>query len=95
MILSDLTVDQVMEYIRCDNEQENRRQVEICLSAAKHYVCEYTGLTAAEIDGHEDITIAVLCLCSDMFDNRQTVVDRSTPNRTVEIILGMHSKNLI
>lgn len=92
---SEITVDTVIDFVRCDDCGESRSQLEYMLSAARGYVCDYTGLTEEECDEHEDITIAVLCLCSDMFDNRQTTVDRSTPNRTVETILGMHSKNLL
>ena len=95
MRLSKLTVETVLSHVRCDDEPENRTQLEYMLSAAKSYVCAYTGLTEEECDKHEDITIAVLCLCADMFDNRQTTVDRANPNRTVETILGMHSRNLI
>lgn len=95
MKVSDLTVDTVLEFVRCEDCEESRRELEIMLSAAKSYVCGYTGLTAEQCDEHEDITIAVLCLCSDMYDNRQITVDKATPNKTVETILGMHSVNLI
>ena len=55
----------------------------------------YTGLNEAAIDTHEDITIAVLVLVSDMYDNRQMTVDKNNVNRVVDTILGMYCVNLL
>ena len=41
------------------------------------------------------ITIALLVLVGDMYDNRQMYVDKANINRTADTILGMHSVNLI
>lgn len=64
-------------------------------AAAISYCVGYTGLTELELDNHEDITIAVLTLISDMWDNRSMTVDRSNVNRVVDVILGMHCQNLL
>ena len=63
--------------------------------AAIAYCEGYTGLTKEELNEHEDITIAVLALIADMWDNRSTTVSQANPNKTVEIILGMYSTNLL
>lgn len=63
--------------------------------AAVNYCLGYTGLTSEQLDEHEDITIAVLTLISDMWDNRSMTVDRSNVNRVIDTILGMHSVNLV
>lgn len=55
----------------------------------------YTGLSEEEMDAHEDLAIAVLVLCADLYENRLTTVDTANVNRTVSCILGMHCKNLI
>ena len=59
------------------------------------YCTGYTGLTKEELDNYEDITIAVLTLISDMWDNRAMTVERSNVNRVVDSILGMHCINLL
>ena len=64
-------------------------------TAAIAYCTGYTGLTEKGLDEHEDISIAVLVLISDMWDNRSMTVDRSNINRTINDILGMHSVNLL
>ena len=52
-------------------------------------------ISASEIDEHEDLTLAVLVLVSDMFDNRQMTVDKSNVNRVVDTILGMYCTNML
>lgn len=47
------------------------------------------------LDDHEDICIAILVLCQDMYDNRCLYVDKSNINKVVESILYMHCKNFI
>lgn len=64
-------------------------------SAAVAYCTGYTGLSAEELDEHEDITIAVLTIISDMWDNRAMSIDRSNVNRVAETILSMHCVNLV
>jgi len=69
--------------------------IAIILPAAKSYVLNYTGVAAADIDSYEDITIALMVLCSDMYDNRQMTVDKSDVNKVVQSILDMHCLNLL
>ena len=54
-----------------------------------------TGLSGEEMDAHEDLIVAVLVLCADLYENRVTAVDSANQNRTVEAILGMHRRNLV
>lgn len=76
-------------------EPEDLALIQVMQSAAINYCTGYTGLTSDELDEHEDITIAVLTLISDMWDYRSMTVDRSNVNRVVDTILGMHSINLM
>lgn len=63
--------------------------------AAVAYVSGQTGLDSTELDVHEDLTIAVLTVISDMWDNRSLTIDRSNPNRLVDAILFQYSTNLL
>ena len=63
--------------------------------AAINYCIGYTGLNAEVLDEHEDVTIAVLTLISDMWDNRSMTIDRSNTNRVIDTILGMYCVNLV
>ena len=98
MRVSELDDRYLADYLRLDDPEEAElRDVETALEAAKAYAGSYTGLSEEEMDRHEDITVAVLVLAADMFENRNLYLDYKykETNRAVECILGMHSMNLI
>ena len=98
MKVSEITFSDICRQIReeeADVTEESRKHLSILQKAAVDYVKGYTGLDEAAIDTHEDITIAVLVLISDMYDNRQMTVDKNNVNRVVDTILGMYCVNLL
>ena len=98
MKVSEITLKDICRQIRTEEAyltEEDRQYLEILLPAAMDYVKGHTGLNEAAIDTHEDITIAVLVLVSDMYDNRQMTVDKNNVNRVVDTILGMYCVNLL
>ena len=100
MKVSDITTDTVSGYLRLDEQEEQEQLLEAILEAAVSYVEGYTGLPRKNEDGdcidrYEDLAIAVLVLCQDMYDNRSAYVERNYANRTVDTILGMHCRNLV
>jgi len=54
-----------------------------------------TGLKDEQMEEHEDITIAVLTIISDMWDNRSMTVNQININKTADTILGLHRINLV
>lgn len=98
MKISELTQSTVAEYCRIILEDQTAAELAVLDAmtyAAKQYCVGYTGLTLEELDAHEDVTIAVLTLVGDMYDNRQMYVDKANINRTADTILGMHTVNLL
>ena len=98
MKVSEITISDICRQIRTEEEylsEDDRKDLDILKKAAVEYAKSYTGLTEPELEAHEDITIAVLVLISDMYDNRQMYVDKSNTNRVVETILGMYCMNLL
>ena len=47
------------------------------------------------LDDYEDLTMAYLILCQDLYDNRSTQQDNAAVNRTLDTLLGMHGRNLV
>ena len=92
MKVSELTNAVIAEYIHID---ANDTLIAPFLDAAKQYAASYTGRTISELDAYEDITIAVLALMSDMYDQRSMIVDKANINQTAIGILSAHSINLI
>ncbi len=98
MKVSELTIPVIANYCRVmedDITDSENLSLEALKIAAISYVKSYTGLTDLELERHEDISIAILTLISDMYDNRAMAVDKNNVNRTAEIILSMHAKNLL
>lgn len=96
--INDISLSTICNHIREieeNLEDDDKNLIEAQFGAAVAYCKGYTGLTEEELNEHEDITIAVLALIADMWDNRSTTVSQANPNRTVETILGMYSTNLL
>lgn len=74
---------------------EDLKLIKAMQDAAVSYCVGQTGLAEEDLNDHEDITIAVLTLISDMWDNRSMSIDRSNVNRVVDTIIGMHCINLL
>lgn len=98
MKVSEITLNDICRQIRTEEAylaEDDRKHLAILQKAAVDYVKGYTGLDDAGIDIHEDITVVVLVLISDMYDNRQMTVDKNNVNRVVDTILGMYCINLL
>lgn len=93
MKLSELTAEDVILHARV--EGDDKALVPHILEAAKSYVLNYTGLTAAEADEEQELPIAALCLAADMLENRSVTAENSSENLTIKTILSMHCRNLI
>ena len=98
MKVSELTIPIIANYCRImddDVSDSENLSLEAMKIAAMSYARSYSGLSDLEMERHEDITIAILTLIADMYDNRSMIVDKNNVNRTAEVILSMHAKNLL
>lgn len=93
MKVSEITVQNVVDYMRLDEFVESEMQV--LINIAKAYIKSYTGLDDIAIDTHEDFILVVYVLCQDMYDNRSMYVDKGNTNKIVDTILGMYCVNLL
>lgn len=99
MKVSELTLDVVLNHIR--EVKENLEETDIDLLKAEtvsaiQFCMSYTNLSQEELDNYPDITVAVLCLIADMWDERNTLISSSVKeNPTVNTILGFYCFNLI
>lgn len=94
--VSEITVDDLAEYLRIEELTDGEKQtLNNLLGVAKTFIMSYTGRTETELDSYQDFVVVVLVLVQDMYDNRTMYVDSSNLNTVVETILGMHSTNLL
>lgn len=69
--------------------------IEVYKSAAIAEICGYTGLSAEELDEHEDITYAFLVITAEMFSVREMTVEIDRLNPMAAQILNSHRRNLL
>lgn len=64
-------------------------------SAAVSFILNQTGLTAAEAENYDDLSVALLVLVYDMYLNRTYSADKSAVNPIVQSVLSEHARNLL
>lgn len=94
--VSEVTSTDLAEFLRVGEVTPSEDGfLKTIIGAATAYMCKYTGLDAAQLDGSQDFVVVLLVLCQDMYDNRALYVDSANVNQTVQSILDMHSVNLL
>jgi len=94
MKISEVTAIYIAEYLRIDATEETAT-INVALMASINYIKGFTGLDDTMLDTHEDLTIVLLIICAEFFDNRQLTVQYDKQNPVVKQILSMHSINLL
>ena len=90
--VSEITTVDIADFIRLDEISDTEElQLSTFLTVAKDYIKNYTGLD--DLDEYADLVIVVYILCQDMYDNRVMYTDKSNPNKVVQTILDMHTRN--
>ena len=101
MKFSEVTMQAVADFLRLPEGSYSSAELDAIMSAAKQYVIGYTGIPFQDpaggkvLDDYEDLTLAYLVLCQDLYDQRTAQTDTAAVNRTLDAILGMHARNLI
>lgn len=94
--VSEVTSADLAEFLRVGEVTPSEDGfLKTIIGAATAYMCKYTGLTTAQLDGSRDFVPVLLVLCQDMYDNRALYVDSANVNQMVQSILDMHSVNLL
>lgn len=100
--VSEITINDIANYLRIDVSDTNKNELETYLKVAINYISNYTGITeksdisnSVTLDTYADLVIVVFVLCQDMYDNRCLYVDKNNINNTIQTILDMHRRNLL
>lgn len=94
MKISEVTTTDLKEYAHVYNNDDDKLFSNI-LAACKSYIKNYTGLSIEQMDTKEDLTIALMVLSNEMYDNRTFTVQDDKVNKVIKSILDMHSINLL
>ncbi|MDE6679070.1 MAG: head-tail connector protein [Ruminococcus sp.] len=95
MKISEITPEIVKDYCGISDDDSNQI-ITVLMSSAKAYIVGYTGLSAEEIDLHEDLTTAFMVLINDMYTQRDfTLSFQKQVNPVVRTILGLYAVNYL
>lgn len=94
MKISEVSITDLKEYANVDHSLDDVL-FQIILQATTSYIKNYTGLTLEQMDDKEDLTMALMILSNEMYDNRVYAVENDKVNKIVNSILDMHSVNLL
>ena len=106
MKISELTISEICHHLR-ENEaalsEADIAYIQGLKLAGINYIKSHTGIYGMEepddngrmLDDYDDLTIALLAIISQMYDNRQLTITGDKINPIVSFILGMHDYNLI
>ena len=92
--MTEISVEDVKEYIRVLDESEDS-QLELLLDSAVEYVVRHTGLSKDVVKTKEDIHTALLVLVSDFYWNRDYQTGNKYSNRLVENIIENNRTNFV
>jgi hypothetical protein len=94
MIISEVEIHDLKDYAHVYHDEDDQLFFSI-LPACKAFIKGYTGLSTEQMDGKEDLTIALMVLSNEMYDNRTFTVQSDKVNSVIKSILDMHSINLL
>lgn len=92
MKVSEVTLEMVKNYLRVDSDSDDVL-IQALMTASENYIKSYLGTD--NLDQWEDVTVAYLCLISDMYDVREWKTNIANNNNTVTCILGFHCGNFL
>lgn len=96
MKISEITLEIVKDYCGISDNDSDVIIKNVLMPSAKSYISGYTGLSAEEIDRHDDLATAFLVLVNDMYTQRDyTLSFQKQVNPAVRTILGLYSVNYL
>lgn len=91
MKISEINLTYLKQYLRIEiDNTDDDTLLSLILEASKSYVENYTGQDFNYLNSKNDITVALLSLCCDLYENREYTVGEKNVNKIVKTILNMH-----
>jgi uncharacterized phage protein (predicted DNA packaging) len=86
MIISQLTINDLKSYANVYHNEDDSLFTGI-LAASTAFIKKYTGISdISELDNHEDLSIALMVLSNEMYDNRSITVDNNKLNFVIKTL---------
>lgn len=95
MRMTEVTPQTVKSYAAVETDEDDTLLSDVLMPAAKAHIRSYTGLTDAELDEREEVTVAYLALCAFLYDNRSMNITNDKQNSVIQSFLDAHCRGLV
>ena len=91
MKLSEVTLDEVINYMSVYFDEDDYLIENVIMPSAKGYISSITKRTLEELENYPEVTITFLIVCLHLYDNRTMILDGEFEiNEYLRQSLGMH-----
>lgn len=87
MKVSQITLSDVKSALRIDFNDDDTRLNQI-MTATKAVLIDWTGLTAAQLDDHDQLYTLYMAVCQHMYDHGELTADKSNFDLLCRTILN-------
>lgn len=98
MKLREVSAENLIRFAKIDDADEESEVIEAIIEAGRKFVLSQTGLELEETDDKPDLAIAMLMICTDLYENRsyetETGKTRSV-NLAAQAIINQYCRNIL
>lgn len=95
MKISEVTVELIKSGYLHIYHDEDDNILDLMKIASIAHIKNYTGLNDEELETKDDLTIALLVLVSELYENRIMTVEKDKVNPVIKSILDSHCINFL
>ena len=98
MKLKDVSVKELISFAKIEEAEEETAILEAIIEAGKSFILSQTGLRMEETDDKPDLAIAMLMICTDLYDNRSYETETGktmSVNLAAKAIINQYCRNLL
>jgi len=96
MKISELTLENLANYLKIDDLDEALIDLQLCWDAALSFIVNRTGMKKKDVEDCDDLTYSFFALCGEMYQNRQLRFEQGRYNNELVLdAIDAHSINLL
>ena len=96
MKISELTLENLANYLKIDDLDEALIDLQLCWDAALSFIVNRTGMKKEDVEDCDDLTYSFFALCGEMYQNRQLRFEQGRYNNELVLdAIDAHSINLL
>lgn len=94
MKFKDVDLDLLKQHLKVNYNDDDQLLTAI-LEAGKDYIQKYTSRDIESLNNSDSLSIALLVICADFYEERNYSTNEYKPNMLVENMLNMSRDNLL